>query len=391
MNDSDIKIFKNSSATLIWGIIFVAACLFLASSISLIFRTYFGQPVVVKEYPYFTDLDSMVNKEVSPYVDSRPDYKLLKELWNNQQCLNSQRDNILADVRQETNNSIEKISTELNFWVAIIAILGVLVPIAITYRGERDANERLSRKENLDNEKLKNFKDNLDQQISGWKQNISDIDIKINHRLTELNEWKRESDLQLGKSKTDLDSWKECKSKELEIRSKDYIEKIGNSLQSIEKEWDSIKSETDANKETSDLIKQELNLQMSTSSLASIRNNRFLETESEIKTAYNRMAHHTIKSYFKLFDVLLEKDKEFKDEENKWNMIRMSMQFYEILHNLTLSHIDPVRPRYLYDGQEAVKHLIKDLMENFPQYETIQTQFNTVKQRTEVILHKILE
>lgn len=48
--------------------------------------------------------------------------------------LEREKEILINDIRQETNNAIEKQNLQLTFWLAIIALLGTLIPIIIQYR-----------------------------------------------------------------------------------------------------------------------------------------------------------------------------------------------------------------------------------------------------------------
>lgn len=43
-------------------------------------------------------------------------------------------DTIISDVRQETNNNLDKLNTWLSFWIGILAVFGVLAPVVAEYR-----------------------------------------------------------------------------------------------------------------------------------------------------------------------------------------------------------------------------------------------------------------
>lgn len=48
--------------------------------------------------------------------------------------LEKEMDNLIADIRQETNNNIDKINLWLSLWMAVIAIFCGFIPIIIQYR-----------------------------------------------------------------------------------------------------------------------------------------------------------------------------------------------------------------------------------------------------------------
>lgn len=76
-------------------------------------------------------------------VKGLPEKEFREMIWNNQRALYAQQESHLADIRQETNNVIEKSNAWMSFWIAVLAFLGVLVPIALNHRAEKKRDEDL--------------------------------------------------------------------------------------------------------------------------------------------------------------------------------------------------------------------------------------------------------
>lgn len=283
------------------------------------------------EYPYFADID----KKLEDTAIQIGDTCMIEELWNNQKYIYSQQDNLLADVRQETNNLIDKVTSELNFWVAVLAFLGVLVPIAITHKGEREARIWLEKKETIYEEKIRN--------------SIIGIELK-SKQLSELS----------SRSLSDLTRWRS-----------DTEEKIAKT-----------------NKEQKRLI-QELRIQRDVDTLASIRNNRFIESDYELRKAYSETAILLIERFMSYFKINIENYSKTLDRKEKQDLTRMSMLFFDVLNNLKLNYTDPTRPRTLMMAEESVKNLIKELLVEMPDTETLQNQYAEIKKSVTRVLNKL--
>lgn len=67
--------------------------------------------------------------------------KRLDSLQASYSMIKDTQERVINDIRQETNNNLDKISAWLSFWVAILALLGVFVPFAFqffVYKREKD-------------------------------------------------------------------------------------------------------------------------------------------------------------------------------------------------------------------------------------------------------------
>lgn len=308
-------------------IVGVAAFSFIVLSIQKLTETQQHDSRVVRDYPYFTDIE---NRMKDTTIDERT---LIQELWNNQKNLDSMRTDLMSDIRQETNNNIDKVTSELNFWVAILAMIGVFVPIALTYKGERDFKDKFEKTEKF-------TKQRIDTYLSSTNYRLKEKEESIDKKIGEFNQWE--------------ETFKELKEK--------Y-----------------------------DGLDEDLNLEMSLSSIASIRNNRILESNNDLKSAYLRLAIQPMKRFLRIFEKTLENKEALTSEETKWNLIKMSFQMYDILRNLTYDHSGPTRPRYLYQGEESVKKMIKELMNELPSMETVKSLLEDVKNNVRIIIERIQE
>lgn len=72
----------------------------------------------------------------------------------------------LNNLRQETNNVIEKQNAWLAFWIAILAIVGALIPALLQWRNERKLDSEL--------EKINELQDKIDKRIDNIKDTIDD-------------------------------------------------------------------------------------------------------------------------------------------------------------------------------------------------------------------------
>lgn len=82
-------------------------------------------------------------KGVNEYLVPVSEIAKIKET---QKLLLMRQDQLTDDIRQETNNIVNKMNGWLGFWMAVMAILGVFVPIALQiklYLENRDSDARL--------------------------------------------------------------------------------------------------------------------------------------------------------------------------------------------------------------------------------------------------------
>ena len=96
----------------------------------------------------------------------------------------------INDVRQETNNIINKINGWLSFWLAILALVGGVLPVVISWRQEQDNNKKFSDLTDKVNSKLINLEDRVQGKIDD-----------LNNLHTELKSFIEDSKKELEKQR----------------------------------------------------------------------------------------------------------------------------------------------------------------------------------------------
>ncbi len=67
--------------------------------------------------------------------DSCSEYdSIISAVVANQLTIIKRQDDLINDIRQETNNNLDKTSSLISFWIGIIALLGVFVPLILQFR-----------------------------------------------------------------------------------------------------------------------------------------------------------------------------------------------------------------------------------------------------------------
>lgn len=282
--------------------------------------------------PYFRDLDDQLQKNKN---QQKANSLIIEELWKNQKYLYSERENILADVRQETNNSIEKITSELNFWVAILAFLGVLVPIAITHKGEKEARIWLEKKESIYDEKIRNSMVSINLKMKEWSD-------------------------QKTKMLEDLSSWQNKTNKDFQKQEKEQKSLI-----------------------------EELKLQRDVEMMTSIRNNRFIETDNELRKAYAENARLLIGKFLIYLDNQTKDYNKTPASDQKYKLMLMSTLFFDVINNLKMSHTEPSRPRILYQAEDAIKKYIKELLEVSPDSSILEQRYSEISKYIKALLNRM--
>lgn len=134
------------------------------------------------------------NVDVEKYLISKSDVTRIQE---SQRLLFMRQDQLTDDIRQETNNMINKMNGWLGFWMGVMAILGVFVPIALQlklYRENRDYDTKLRQdyKDELNRLRIEinNYKTECENvqrtEQAELKAERLKIETEINKRLTEL-------------------------------------------------------------------------------------------------------------------------------------------------------------------------------------------------------------
>lgn len=58
---------------------------------------------------------------------------ILSYVVANQLTIMKRQDDLINDIRQETNNNLDKINSMLTFWIGMLSLLGVFIPIALQF------------------------------------------------------------------------------------------------------------------------------------------------------------------------------------------------------------------------------------------------------------------
>lgn len=75
-----------------------------------------------------------------------------KKIMETQKLILARQEMLVNDYRQETNNLINKMNGWLGFWIGILALLGVVIPLAWQIRVTREAREQESRLQKLEDD-----------------------------------------------------------------------------------------------------------------------------------------------------------------------------------------------------------------------------------------------
>lgn len=147
-----IKFVMEKHASCFVGIVYViilAMCMFMCYETA----TYEPRMPLTSDYKVsliVSDKDTLLNERYKKELDS---LKLLLLKHPKQQYAEG-----INDVRQETNNIINKINGWLSFWLAIVALIGGVIPILISWKQEKTYDtrfERLKQQQNNDNSILR--------------------------------------------------------------------------------------------------------------------------------------------------------------------------------------------------------------------------------------------
>lgn len=119
--------------------VFVLAVLVLGASHAFMKNIVSENNLVEKE----AAIDSLKNEIYSEYrvlqitnkktLSAKEQEAAIKTLIGHVAFIESQQETVLNDLRQESNNIINKVNGWLGFWIAILAIFGGIVPIIIQY------------------------------------------------------------------------------------------------------------------------------------------------------------------------------------------------------------------------------------------------------------------
>lgn len=99
--------------------------------------------------------------------DSVVTEKILQTICDNHKYLIYRHNELLSDVRQETNNNLNKLNSWFSFWIGMLAVFGVLAPIVAEYR------YRIANKEELDR-----IKEDIRKTVTQYKAHMASIEVE---------------------------------------------------------------------------------------------------------------------------------------------------------------------------------------------------------------------
>ena len=94
-----------------------------------------------------------------------------RAIIESQQLVIAHEDSLADDLRQETNNLINKMNGWLGFWMGIMALLGVFVPLALQFR--------LSKESRINEEKLEEKVQKKIQQLEHEREKLKELDFTV--------------------------------------------------------------------------------------------------------------------------------------------------------------------------------------------------------------------
>ena len=119
----------------------------------------------------------------------------LQQIYIDQDRIISQQEVLLNDVRQETNNFINKANGLISIWIGIFALFGILLPIVWQFRlrkeykqAEEDLNNKIDRSHKEKNEEidrsLKGKREEIDRSL---KEKSGEIDRSLKEKSEEID------------------------------------------------------------------------------------------------------------------------------------------------------------------------------------------------------------
>lgn len=115
--------------------------------------------------------------------------QLKKELTNlkTRQELTLIRQNTLTDdIRQETNNYINKANGWISFWIGIIALLGVILPLMLQYKLYRVEKDRLDKLVEFKEKEWETLRKQMDATLGKMEEEVAKAKLHNLSRIMEL-------------------------------------------------------------------------------------------------------------------------------------------------------------------------------------------------------------
>ena len=129
------------------------------------------------------------SKDKAILIDAAQAAKLdsaLNTMAANQTYILKRQDDLVNDIRQETNNNLDKFAAWLSFWIAVMALVGTLLPIVlsfITHHREEQVRKRTE-------EEIKTFKrqtqKEINEDIKKAKDSVSELMIEVKTNSLEM-------------------------------------------------------------------------------------------------------------------------------------------------------------------------------------------------------------
>lgn len=106
-------------------------------------------------YGYYKSLnDRSISRTAK--VDS-----IIADIVATQQIILKRQEDLVNDIRQETNNSIDKINMILSFWLGMMAIFGVAVPLVMDHLRRKESERDLERQKKEVDEKARKLENEI--------------------------------------------------------------------------------------------------------------------------------------------------------------------------------------------------------------------------------------
>ena len=88
---------------------------------------------------------------------------------------NSHYENALNDIRQESNNIINKWNAWFSFWMALLAVLAGIIPMLMQIKIANDNEKKI----NEEIKKLDEYCVSINYKVGGWEKQVNDLPNKI--------------------------------------------------------------------------------------------------------------------------------------------------------------------------------------------------------------------
>lgn len=137
----------------------------------------------VKNY----ELDSMTMAKLDSMTMAKLDSAILVMKTWNENC-DEKFLHGLADLRQETNNVIDKQNAWLSFWMAILALVGALFPLVFQIKVQNELTNRIDTDLQKIEPKLKEAEGKVDTKLGIVDTKLSEAERKVDTKLNEAEE-----------------------------------------------------------------------------------------------------------------------------------------------------------------------------------------------------------